>query len=52
MVGHTLYVDGGEVTTWDGTGDGVQVSNPQPDDGNIITQPGESACLIPNAVID
>ena len=42
MVGNTLYIDGGEVTTWDGTGNGVQVIQPQPDDGNINTQPGES----------
>lgn len=43
MVGNTLYIDGGEVTTWDGTGDGVQVKQPQPNNGNIDTQPGESS---------
>ena len=42
VVGDTLYIDGGEVTTWDGTGDGVQLSQPQPTDGNILTQPGAS----------
>lgn len=41
VIGNTLYIDGGEVTTWDGTGDGVQTKQPQPFPGNINTQPGE-----------
>ena len=39
MVGDYLYIDGGEITTWNGEGDGFQDTNPQ-DSGNIITLPG------------
>jgi hypothetical protein len=41
VAGHYLYIDGGEITTWDGSGsnDGLQYANPQ-SDGNINTVPG------------
>ena len=36
VVGDYLYIDGGEVATWDGTGDGFQTESPQ-EDGNIVS---------------
>lgn len=39
VLGGYLYIDGGEITTWNGGGSGLQTSNPQPE-GNIVTLPG------------
>jgi hypothetical protein len=43
VIGDYLYIDGGEITTWDGIGNGLQTANPQ-DDGNIVTLP--SKCFV------
>lgn len=42
VIGDYLFIDGGEVTTWDGTGSGVQTAQPQVN-GNIDTQPGRAS---------
>lgn len=36
VLGKYLYIDGGEITTWNGEGNGIPIDNPQ-DDGDIWT---------------
>lgn len=41
-----LYIDGGEITTWDGNGDGLQPvsGNGSETTGNFTTVPGAQSC--------
>lgn len=41
VLGNYLYIDGGEITTWSGEGNGIPYSNPQ-DKGNIWTRASKS----------
>ena len=40
VIGDYLYIDGGEITTWNGTGDGYQEDTFYYGDGNITTLTG------------
>lgn len=41
VLGDFLYIDGGEITTWNGVGDSIQTDNPQKGtkEGDIYTLP-------------
>lgn len=42
VVGNYLYIDGGEITTWDGSGDGlISIYEYFNTTGNINTTPGQ-----------
>jgi hypothetical protein len=48
VVGDYLYIDGGEITTWNGNENSLQTANPQAE-GNIITLP--SKCFVEDLFI-